>query len=330
MYFAKMAPTNMSTHARNIPEILERGTRLSRRELLGWVLASAAASRAGRLWAAVKKAPPLPLRPLGKTAWKASLLGFGASPISGLSKKKGSDVVRRAVDLGINYIDTASTYGDHTSEAAVGAALAGKRRSKVFLGTKIVERSRKGSSAEFKASMEHLNTEPDLIQIHAVNDSRTLDAVMAKGGSLETALDLKKKGYARFIGITGHTRPEVILKALERYPFDSVLIPLSAADHHLASFEPVMKKANELGIAVVAMKVLAGGRAVGKLSIDELLHYSFSLPISTAVIGMKDEAEIEENVRSTRAFKPLGERKIRRILKKAKSLGNKDVLWWKR
>ncbi|MFC1521664.1 aldo/keto reductase [Elusimicrobiota bacterium] len=300
----------------------------TRREFLKLIAASALLARTHNLFA-IKDTASMPHRQLGKTGWKTSLLGFGGGSISHMDRKKASKVVTYAIEQGINYIDTASTYGHHSSEAAIGAALTPKLRTRIFLTTKILKRTRKTSTQEFEESLRNLKTEPDLVQIHSVNSMSSLQSALSKNGSIKTAQWAKKKGYARFIGITGHTDPEVISKALDMYPFDTVLIPLGAADHHISSFEPVIEKANKKKIAVINMKLLAAGAEPRHLTLDELLHYGFSLPVSTAIVGFKSTSEIDQAVESVKKFKPLKKEQVDAILKKSKKVADSGVMWWK-
>jgi len=269
-------------------------------------------------------------RELGRTGWKATILGFGGYPISEVGEKQAIETIEAALDAGVNYFDSASTYGPHRSEGYLGKVLPSRKRDGFFLTTKILERTRKKASKEFEESLRSFRLEPDLVQLHAINDMKTLDAVMGKGGSLEAALAAKEAGKVKFIGITGHTRPEVISKALDLHPFDTVLIPLGAPDHHLSSFEPVIEKAKEKGAAVIGMKVLSGGHAVGKMPLEPLFQYAWNLPIATAVIGARTKDEVATAVAAARAFRPLSEERVAAILAQAKPLGDAKILWWKR
>jgi uncharacterized protein len=269
-------------------------------------------------------------REVGKTGWKATILGFGGYPISEVDEKQGVEAIETALEEGINYFDTASTYGAHTSEGYLGQVLPRLDRGSFFLTTKTLERRRASAEKEIAESLRKLKVRPDLLQIHAVNDMKTLDAVMAKGGSFEAALAAKEAGDVKFLGITGHTHPEAISKALDRYAFDTVLIPLGAPDHHLLSFEEVMKKANEKGAAVIAMKVLSGGHAVGKMPLEPLFEYAWNLPVATAIIGMRHKDEVRTAAKAARGFKPLSSERVDQILAQAKPLGDSKTLWWKR
>lgn len=105
---------------------------------------------------------------------------------------------------------------------------------------------------------------------------------------------------------------------------------LSAPGYHLHSFEPVIAKARKRKTAVIGMKVLAAGHALGRLSLDELLHYTLNLPIATAVVGLRSEREVDQSVESALRYRPLDEDAVAAIRRKARMLGTDRVLWWKR
>jgi predicted aldo/keto reductase-like oxidoreductase len=163
-------------------------------------------------------ATPLLRRDLGKTGFRPTIFGFGGYPISEGDPKTGADAIHAALEGGVNYFDTASTYGDHVSERYLGTVLPSVERGSFFLTTKTLQRDRAHAEKEIAASFKALKIQPDLLQIHAVNSVKVLDEVMRKGGSFEAAKAAKERGDVRFLGITGHTHPEAIIEALERYP----------------------------------------------------------------------------------------------------------------
>lgn len=275
-------------------------------------------------------AAPFERRALGRTGFQATLLAFGGYPISEVGEKQALGAVEAALEEGVNYFDTASTYGDHKSEGYLSKVLPHQKRESFFLTTKTLQRTRAAAEKEIARSLRTLKVQPDLLQVHAVNDMSSLESAMGKGGSFEAALAAKEAGHVKFLGITGHTRPEVIDRALDLYPFDTVLIPLGAADAHVRSFIPVIAKAKEKGAAVIGMKVLSGGHAAGKVPLEGLFHYTWSLEIATAVIGMRTRDEVRTAAAAARSFKPLGEEQLAAIVEKAKPLGTPDVLWWKK
>ncbi|MBX7132067.1 MAG: aldo/keto reductase [Fimbriimonadaceae bacterium] len=273
----------------------------------------------------------MPKRKLGKMGWEASIYAVGTAEIPG--DEEAIIALNQLLEGGVNYIDTAPSYMGTRSEKAIGIVMK-KRRKEVFLATKTLERSADGAYAEVKASLERLQTDHvNLLQVHAVNDTGTLDQILAKGGAIEGLERAKKDGLIRHIGITGHTRPEVILEAPKKYPFNSFLVPVSALDKHIHDWaDEVLPAANKLGISIVGMKSLKGiERATGgKFEAEPLLRYSLSLPISTLTIGLRRGMEVGKNLDAVRAFKKMSSDEMAKLEADMKQHANVETLWWKR
>lgn len=272
---------------------------------------------------------PLERRALGTTGLEVSLLGLGCVAIGygSHSIEEGAEIVHACIDAGINYIDCASTYGN--AELKVGEVMK-TRRKEVVLATKTLQRSVEASWKEINRSLERLKTgSVDLLQIHAVNQFDDLDRITASDGSLNAALRAKDEGLAAHIGITGHTRPEVIGEALRRYPFETALVPLSSTDKLVNDFGDVLfplARTGEFGI--IAMKVLAAGRVTSH--VRDSLRYALSLPISTAIVGMGTLEEVRQNVRIARRFRPMSSDEMIRLEETTRASATTAVLWWKR
>jgi uncharacterized protein len=267
-------------------------------------------------------------RELGKTGLKVTILGLGCAQIGALRNfKLAVEIIETAIDLGINYIDTASTYGD--AEEKVGEVMR-SRRNEVVLATKTLQRDKESSWREINTSIERLKTDyVDILQIHSVNTMAELDKITSKNGSLYSVIKAKEQGLCKHIGITGHTRPEVIKEALNRFDFETVLVPLSSVDKLLNDFGdvifPVAKKKN---VGVIAMKVLSDGRVTD--FVEDSLRYVFSLPISTAIVGVKSTVELKQNVEIAKNFVPMTKKEIDALIEKSRRYANTSVLWWKR
>lgn len=280
---------------------------------------------------AKEKSPGIPRRTLGRTGEKVSILGLGGVYIPGGDEQNGTDIVNRALDLGINYIDTASQYGNRESERRIGLVMK-TRRKEVFLATKTLKRRKEESLEEIEESLRLLQTDViDLIQLHSINDDNTLNLVTSDKGALQAAIQMKEKGYVRHIGITGHTRPEVISRALDIYPFDTILVALGVADEFVGSFlEETVPKANKKGVGIIAMKVLSEGKTVGRLPVDKCLLYAMGLPVTAAIVGMSTPKMVEENAAVAHSFKKLNSDDLTALRVSAKELGTSANLWWKR
>jgi aryl-alcohol dehydrogenase-like predicted oxidoreductase len=152
---------------------------------------------------------------------------FGAAAFGGVSQSQADRVMEMIITAGVNHIDVAPSYGQ--AEERIGPWMP-RERERFFLGCKTTERSKESAWKELKASLKRLQTERfDLYQLHAVTTFEELDAVTAKGGALEAAVEARQRGLTRFIGITGHgvDAPAIYLEALRRFDFDSILFPLN-------------------------------------------------------------------------------------------------------
>jgi len=278
---------------------------------------------------ALAQSGKLELRPLGSTGIQVSLLGLGCVALGshGLSIADGAAVVEACLDSGITYIDCASTYGD--AELKVGEVMR-TRRSEVVLATKTLERESDRAWEEINRSLERLQTSKvDLLQIHAVNRMEDLDRVMASDGSFSAALRAREEGMCSHIGITGHTRPEVIAEALRRYDFATTLVPLSSTDALVSDFgKEIFPLARERRLGVIAMKVLAAGHVTSH--VRDSISYALSLPISTAVVGMGTVDEVKINVAVAQQYVPMGPDERLALEEKTKQFATTSVLWWKR
>jgi predicted aldo/keto reductase-like oxidoreductase len=191
-------------------------------------------------------------RRLGRTGLQVSCIGFGGTWISELSDDEAKKVVRRAFDLGITYFDTAKLDGD--SEEKIGSALKDVRDECVF-ATKTASRTKSESLTDFKSSLRCLKTDRlDLIQLHGIDDIKTLRKAMGQNGSLEMCKKARNEGLVDFIGITGH-KPHVLLKAIETNEFDTILVPLNVVTRQ--ALEQLIPRAKELDVGVAIMKPLS-------------------------------------------------------------------------
>lgn len=268
-------------------------------------------------------------RALGKTGLQVTILGLGTVGIGHgrLSIAEGAKIVEACIEGGINYIDCASNYGN--AEAMVGEVMK-TRRKEVVLATKTIERYGENSWREINRSLERLKTDyVDLLQIHAVNQMEELDSITKKDGSLAAAIRAKEEGMCKHIGITGHARPAVIREALRRYPFETTLVPLSSMDRLVNDFgEVLFPLAKEAGFGIIAMKVLADGKVTQYIS--ESLRYAFSLPVSTAIVGMESLKEVNQNIEVARSFRQMSAAEMAALVEKTRPFARTSILWWKR
>jgi predicted aldo/keto reductase-like oxidoreductase len=258
---------------------------------------------------------PLPRRPLGRTGQQVTLFGLGGEGVLRTHGRtaEAMRVIQRALDQGVNYCDTAPAYA--SSMDYYGAAL-GERRRDVFLACKTHDRGRDGSLRLLDDSLRRLRTDHfDLWQLHDLRTHEDLKRIFAKGGALEALVQARAEGRVRFLGITGHHDPAILLEAMRRFPFDTVLVALNAADVHRLSFmQTVLVDAERRGMGVIGMKVTAQGRLLDLLTMEEAMGYVLSLPgVSNVIIGCGTPAEVDANARIARAWTPLAAERQRAL-----------------
>lgn len=257
----------------------------------------------------------IPTRPLGKTGEEVSIYGLGG--LYTLSKheryEQAVEIINRAIDLGVNYIDTAVWYGSGASELNIGAVMKA-RRDEVFLASKSHAYTYDGTMALIEQTLARLKTDHlDLYQHHQLGAQGTLDELRQPRSARQAFERLRDEGSIRFIGVTGHS-PRLLADALEDYPYDTALIILNAADREMddpEDLERFFRVAQEREVGVIAMKVVSRGVLLEKgLDAQRLLRYALSYPVSTAIVGISDIAHLEENVRIARAFQPLTDQEM--------------------
>jgi aryl-alcohol dehydrogenase-like predicted oxidoreductase len=262
---------------------------------------------------------PMPERALGKTGYPVRIFSLGGQAT--LEEPGRTDeavaIINRAIDLGVNYIDTARVYGKGVSETYVGQVMK-SRRKEVFLASKTRDRSYDGSMRSLDESLKALQTDHlDLWQLHNVRAQEDLDEIFGKDGAIRAMERARDQKMVRFLGITGHRDPLILKKGIEQYPFDSILMALNAADRHKASFiEQLLPTAVEKNMAIVGMKVPARGKIFhegGITTMKDAMSYVLTLPVSTIIVGISTLKELEENVAIAKNFTPLPELEMKRL-----------------
>lgn len=270
-------------------------------------------------------------RKFGQTGREFSILSFGAQRIvdeHNCTEDEAIQIVNRAIDEGIEYFDTAPIYSAGQSEERLGKSF-GSRRSQVWIATKTRDRSRDGSWRSLEASLKRLQTDHvEEWRLHDVGSMEQLDLCFAKDGALKALIEAKEQGVIKHISISGHTNPHVQLEAIYRFPFDSALVALSAADHFIYSFaDEFLPKANEKGLGIIGMKVIG----LGKLApwYEKCLRYTWSLPISTAIIGMESMEQLEKNLQVANTFTPMTDIEKLEFFKEIIHMAVPEVMRWK-
>ncbi len=278
------------------------------------------------------KAGDIPMRVFGKTGEKLTVIGQAGGRLDLAPLDEAKAVVRRAYDLGVNYFDNARAYGKGRSEEVYGAVLPEFRKN-VFITTKSVQRTREGAEADLALSLKAMKTDYlDLWQIHSVSEMEDVDRIFAPGGAIEAFEAAKKAGKCRFIGFTGHHDPHVHLEMLKRYDkYDTILMPLHAADPSYLSFEQlVLPLAVERGLGIQGMKNFGNAKLLSEFSVRECLRYVLSLPVHCTAIGCTTIGQIEDDVRFAREFQPLTASEMDAMRKRGQPIAGPALEDWKR
>lgn len=282
---------------------------------------------------AAERAGHIRTRKLGRTGLRVTMIGIGGHHAGNPeSEEESIRIIQRGVDLGINFFDNADCYQEGNGERRMGKALEG-RRKEVILMTKVDQRDAKGSREQLEKSLHNLRTDYlDLWQFHDVRRIADLDKIFGPGGAMETAEKARQQGLIRFIGITGHYDPAVLLGAIKRYAFDTVQMPINALDPHFKSFRTiVLDEAVKRNVGVIGMKTLAQGRMVsmGVVKAEEGLRYALSQPIGVLCSGCDRLDVLDYNVYVAKTFKPLTEAEQAALLARTKPRAGTDVEYYK-
>ena len=279
-----------------------------------------------------------PMREFGKTGVKLTIVGQAGARLALLRTKEAARAqVRHAYDLGLNYFDCAHSYWNGHSEEVYGDVLSPVRKD-VFITTKCTIRTRKEAEAELNLSLAALKTDHvDLWQIHGVQDRDDVDRIFAPGGAIEAFESARQAGKCRFIGFTGHHDPDVHLEMLKRYgQWDSILMPLHAADPSYLSFEKIaLPAAVERGVGIQGIKTFGNAFLLRVLNAEECLNYVLSLPISCTPVGCSTIGQLEDDVRWAEQFKPLTAEEMDALRTRAVTAGpggakGPSLEYWKR
>jgi aryl-alcohol dehydrogenase-like predicted oxidoreductase len=256
----------------------------------------------------------IPKRRLGKTDMDVTIFGLGGE---GILRTYGHEeeayrLINRAIDLGINYFESARAYSG--SESYYGRALR-ERRNEIFLASKSHGRDRETAMDHLQQTLRNMKTDHlDLWQVHDVRTEDEIDEIFGPGGAIEAFQEAKEKGLTRYVGVTGHHDPLVTRGCIERYGFDTVLLPVNPAEPFYKSFaEQAIPAAAERGLGIVAMKIYFRGLAAkipGYAGMEPFFRFALSQPVSVAVIGCDDLKQLEENVRFAESFVPMSQEEM--------------------
>ena len=271
-------------------------------------------------------------RPLGKTGVEVTILGMGGEGILRTfgQEQETVSLINRAIDLGITYFESARAYAG--SESYYGMALKERRRD-IFLASKSHERTADGALKHLETTLGTMKTSYlDLWMIHDVRTPKDLDLIFGPKGAIKAFEAAQRNKLARFIGISGHRNPTILSRALDLFPFDTVLMPVNPAEPHYWSFlHEVLPKAQGKGMGILGMKTLSRGVCIkifGAESVENFLRFAMTQPISTAVVGCETIEQLEMNVRIAQSFQPMPKKDQDILLSRVKSYA-RELMYYK-
>ncbi len=254
-------------------------------------------------------------RPMGKTGYMVSALSFGCMRLRD-DPELNRKLISRALDLGVNYFETTRYYCGNTCQHRTAPGLAGRTEGVIVSGKEAIgpDQTAYGFRKELERQLDILGLEHFKFFQVGWFRWKMMSHLLKRGGVLDAIRRAQDEGLLRFVGFTGHDTPEDFIRCIETGIFDSITVPYNMLNR---TYEPVIKRAGELGVGVVAMCPVAGGmlgypsdalrQAIGMdLSTPALaLRFVLSNPdVSTACSGMNTLEMLEENVRTVREFDP--------------------------
>jgi aryl-alcohol dehydrogenase-like predicted oxidoreductase len=264
----------------------------------------------------------IPKRKLGKTGVEVTMLGLGGEGVLRTygHEREAYSLINRALDLDINYFESARAYSG--SEAYYGRALK-ERRKDIFLTSKSHARDKQGALTHLKETLRNMKTDHlDLWQVHDVRTEDDVEQIFGPAGALQAFIEAKEKGLTRFIGVTGHHDPDIVIKCIELFDFDTVLLPINPAEPFYKSFlDKVIPIAREKQMGIIGMKVYLRGLAAElpwSDTLEPFLHFALSQPVTTVVVGCDSIEQLEENVTFAARFKPMPKKQMKTLMEKIK------------
>ena len=270
----------------------------------------------------------VPTRLLGKTGERISILGFGtAAAGTRLNLKEAVRLYEEALNLGVTYSDTAPEFAGYGKAQKQLGYLLRERRKEVFLVTKCWEPKGEDALKLLQQNFRELQTDyADLVFVHSVGaDKMDPKVVFGRRGCYAALMKAKANGLTKYVGFSGHNRQGRFVDALKNFKVDVLLNAVNFVDHHTYNFEQeVWPLANKKQVGLIAMKVFGGEnkKKRGGLShsmIPQRFHemafrYALSQPgIASAAIGMATRAELHQNIKWAKNFKPITSREAAKI-----------------
>jgi uncharacterized protein len=241
-------------------------------------------------------------RKFGKTGMMTSLLGFGGFHLLEIPVAEAGRLLGGYLDAGGNYIETALSYGDGESERKIGRSVM-QRRNEFILVSKTGARDRAGAEAAINTSLNNLKTDHlDVLLMHAVGSMEELNVILGEGGAYEAALEARRAGKVRFIGISMHGWPGPLTEALRRDRFDAVMTTVNYYDrfNYPEIENELLPLANQKQAGVILMKPLADGYLYRNAGLA--FRYAFSRPVSVVVTGINNQKMLADDLSYANAY----------------------------
>lgn len=268
-------------------------------------------------------------RRLGKTNLMVSVIGFGTIKLPQIDEKTANKILNEALNLGINFIDTARNYGD--SEEKIGLAIS-KRRNEFHISTKSDAATYEDMKRDIQTSLEKLRTDYiDLYLCHNLRHPEKYDRVMGPGGAMEALKEAKKEALIGHVGFSCHRFHETMERGIKSGEFEVIMVSYNMLDDEAVG-ERILPLAREHDVGVIAMKPLAGGflanpppelvkRAGISINVETALKFVLSNDsVSTAIPGMMRIEEVKENAKIGESFTYMSDEEKKMIVEAMKSI----------
>ncbi len=291
-----------------------------------------------------------PTRPLGRTGFRATAIGAGDLADRSLPKERCVATLRRALDAGVNVVDTAPMYEDGWSEEIVGEALRGRREG-AFVVDKIDHLDRP-VAPQLDASLARLGLPSvDLLVFHGVSDVDAWRRLEARGGGMAELADEIARGRARFRGISSH-HPDVLDLALASSLCDVVMFPVGPSCDPRYVLE-ILPRARALGVGTVSFKTFGAGKLLGDtegygrplagrgasgggaapalfhLGVEECVRYTLTCDPDVALLGLSSPDEQDAAFAAVDAFAPMSSAEMAETRRRAAhAIEGTGAIWW--
>lgn len=296
----------------------------------------------------------LPLRKLGKTGQKVSMLGLGGYHVGWTTEKDAQEVIETAMAGGIRFFDTAESYDNGGSETRYGKYLVPKYRDEVFIMTKSTAKNGKLALEHLEGSLRRMGCDyVDLWQVHALSTPADVDERVGNE-ILEVFEKAKAQGKVKHIGFTGHQNPFAHQRMFEQTTskdiFETVQMPINVIDSFFHSFiENVLPMALERNLGILAMKTLSDGRFFGKkimkekliwtsddplipnhISVEEAFYFVWSLPVSVLITGAENKMMLQEKIDLANGFVKYSQRDRISLMERVHQKADAKIEYYKR